>query len=142
MSWETGSSSHKVGKVQAIESCSLPKTKKQMRSFLGLTGWYRRFVPNFSSRAAAMIDLIKKNTPNQIQWTEPAQRAFQDIRGALQGSPVLYSPKFDQPFVLQTDASGIGLGAVSRHFTLETDHRALLWMNKMKDSNARITKIS
>ncbi|KAG1933522.1 gag-pol fusion protein [Pimephales promelas] len=101
-----------VGKVQAIKSFTLPKTKKQVRSFLGLVGWYRRFVPNFSSRAAALTDLIKKNGPNQIQWSEQAQRAFQDIQGALQESPVLHSPRFDQPFVLQTDASGVGLGAV------------------------------
>lgn len=177
-----------VGKVQAIKSWSLPKTKKQVRSFLGLVGWYRRFVPNFSSRAAALTDLIKKNGPNQIQWTEQAQRAFLDIQGALQESPVLHSPRFDQPFVLQTDASGVGLGAVllqgevgnyhpvayisrklfprevrystiekeclamkwaldslryyllGRHFTLETDHRALQWLNNMKDTNARITR--
>jgi len=177
-----------VGKVQAIKSFTLPKTKKQVRSFLGLVGWYRRFVPNFSSRAAALTDLIKKNGPNQIQWSEQAQRAFQDIQGALQESPVLHSPRFDQPFVLQTDASGVGLGAVllqgevgnyhpvayisrklfpremrystiekeclavkwaldslryyllGRHFTLETDHRALQWLNNMKDTNARITR--
>ncbi|KAI4883507.1 hypothetical protein NFI96_029468 [Prochilodus magdalenae] len=103
---------HQVQKVEVIRSCPLPQTKTQVRSFLGMAGWYRRFVPNFSVRAVALIDLTRKNSPNKIQWTEEAEAAFQDIKNALCADPVLYCPDFVKPFVLQTDASETGIGAV------------------------------
>ncbi|KAI4904670.1 hypothetical protein NFI96_001896 [Prochilodus magdalenae] len=89
-----------------------PRFKTQVRSFLGMAGWYRRFVPNFSIRAVALIDLTRKNSPNKIQWTEEAEAAFKDIKDALCADPVLYCPDFAKPFVLQTDASETGIGAV------------------------------
>lgn len=177
-----------VKRVQAIQKCPLPQTKSQIRSFLGMANWYRRFVPNFSVRAAVLTDLTRKNCPNQIRWTGETEKAFQDIKNALCQGPVLCCPDFDRPFILQTDASDVGVGAVllqgtqedrhpvayisrklfprevrystvekeclavkwaldtfkyyllGREFVLETDHRALQWMNQMKDSNARITR--
>ncbi len=55
-----------VQKVKAIQSCPLPATKKQIRSFLGLVGWYRKFIPHFSTIAAPLTDLIKKINPNKV----------------------------------------------------------------------------
>ncbi len=101
-----------IQKIQAIQSCPLPSTKKQVRSFLGLAGWYRRFIPLFATRAAPLTDLTRKSSPNQIQWTEQTRLAFQNMRDALVTNPVLYSPDFEKIFVLQTDASEVGLGAV------------------------------
>ncbi len=177
-----------IQKIEAIQNCPLPHTKTQIRSFLGMAGWYRRFVPNFSARVASLTDLIRKSCPNQVCWTNEAKDAFQDIKTALCKDPVLYCPNFEEPFVLQTDASDSGIGAVllqgesdSRHpvayisrklharevryctvekeclavkwaldtfkyyllgreFTLETDHRPLQWMDRMRDTNARITR--
>ncbi|XP_041945156.1 uncharacterized protein LOC121707019 [Alosa sapidissima] len=175
-------------KVQAIRDCPQPQTKKEVRSFLGLAGWYRRFVPDFASRAAPLSDLTRKSGSGQLQWGAEQERAFNDLKGALCQGPVLQSPDFDQPFTVQTDASGIGLGAVllqgegsdqrpvayisrklfpretryaaveleclaikwaldtfkyyllGRDFLLQTDHQALQWLGRMKDSNARITR--
>lgn len=177
-----------VQKLEAIQQCPLPQTKTQVRSFLGMAGWYRRFVPNFADRAAALTDLTRKSSPVQVRWTEPAKKAFEDIQNALCNEPVLYCPDFEKTFVLQTDASDTGLGAVllqgepderhpvayisrklyprearystiekeclavkwaldafryyllGREFRLETDHRPLQWMDRMRDSNARITR--
>lgn len=63
-----------VEKLEAIKSCSPTTTKKMVRSFLGLVGWYRRFIPNFSSKAAVLTDLTKKSRPNKIIWTEPCDK--------------------------------------------------------------------
>ncbi|XP_073721145.1 uncharacterized protein [Misgurnus anguillicaudatus] len=101
-----------IQKLRAIQSCPLPATKKQIRSFLGLVGWYRKFIPHFSTIAAPLTDLIKKVKPNQVQWTAPAEEAFTQLKAALSTEPVLRSPDFGKPFILQTDASELGLGAV------------------------------
>ncbi len=175
-------------KVQAVLDCPRPQTKKDVRSFLGLVGWYRRFVPDFARRAAALSDLTRKSGSSRIQWGEEQEQAFLDLKQALCRDPVLQSPDFSQPFTVQTDASGVGLGAVllqgegegkkpvayisrklfpretryaaveleclavkwaldtlkyyllGRDFSLETDHRALQWLGRMKDSNARVTR--
>ncbi len=58
-----------IQKIQAIQSCPLPSTKKQIRFLLGLAGWYRRFIPNFCTIVAPLTDLTRKSSPNQIQWT-------------------------------------------------------------------------
>lgn len=100
-----------VIKIQAIESCPLPQTRKPLHSFLGMAGFYHRFIPQFSTRAAPLTDLTGSRSPNQIQWTEEAEAAFDDDE-ALSKRLVLYSPNFNEHFILQTDASYRGLGAV------------------------------
>lgn len=101
-----------LDKVEAIQNCPPPTTKKGVRSFLGLVGWYRRFIPDFSSRAAVLTDLTRKNAPNRVRWTDACEQAFQELKDCMCRGPVLQSPDFDLPFVVQTDASGVGLGAV------------------------------
>ena len=98
-------------KIQAIRDAPRPSTKRQIKSFLGLAGFYRRFISNFSSIASLLTDLTKKNRPNSIKdWQDHHERAFQ----TLTSSPILRLPVFQEgkPFVLRTDASDIGLGAV------------------------------
>lgn len=92
-------------KIEAIKHAELPTSKKQVRSFLGLAGWYRRFIPHFSARAVALTNLDK------VRFTE-CKSAFKDLKDALCKEPVLQSPNFGQAFTVQTDASEFGLGAV------------------------------
>ena len=102
-------------KIQAIRDAPRPSTKRQIKSFLGLAGYYRRFIPNFSSIASPLTDLTKKNRPNSIKdWQDHNERAFQTLENRLTSSPILRLPVFQEgkPFVLRTDASDIGLGAV------------------------------
>ena len=99
-------------KIAAIQNAVLPSTKKQMRSFLGLASFYRRYVPNFSAIASPLTDTTKKFKPNKIIWEEPQKRAFEYLKKMLTSAPVLRLPNFDQPFILATDASDTGLGAV------------------------------
>ena len=101
-------------KVQAIKDMEKPSTVTQMRSFLGSVGYYQRFIPHFNAIAAPLQQMTSakrgKNSP--VQWTDEAERAFYKLKEALAGEPVLQLVKPDFPFILQTDASDEGLGAV------------------------------
>ena len=98
--------------VQTISNLPRPKTKKEVRSILGLFGYYRKFIPNFAQRAIPLTDLTRGAMSNKVQWSEDCERAFAELKHALQSYPVLQSPKWDREFILQVDASNRGLGAV------------------------------
>eukprot|EP00731_Ephydatia_muelleri_P001017 Em0001g1017a len=161
------------------------------RAFLGLMGYYRRFIPNYSAVALPLTELTKKMAPTTVTWTLRCETAFPELKRLLCSTPVLASPDFEKPFILQTDASEYGVGAVlsqldeaggdhpiayfsrkllprevrystvekeclaiklgietfrvyllGRKFTVETDHRSLVWLNKLKESNSRLTRWS
>lgn len=174
-------------KVEAIRMRERPHTHKQVKSFLGLLSWYRRFIPNFSERAAPLSDLTS-TVKSKLVRGEEQEKAFKDLKEALCCEPVLQSLNFDLPFTVQTDASNRGIGAVLlqgvgenqrpvafisrklfpwetlysevefeclavkwaidtlkyyllvRKFVLETDHKAFQWLERMKDTNSRITR--
>ena len=135
--------------------------------------------------------MTKKSAPNDIEWTADCDRAFQQLKSLLCTAPILASPDFDRQFLLQTDASDRGIGAVlsqvddngierpvayyskkllpreerysviekeclaiksaiaafqvyllGRPFKIQTDHRALIWLNQLKDKNSRLTRWS
>ncbi|GJW21472.1 putative mitochondrial protein [Tanacetum coccineum] len=96
-------------KIAAMEYWPIPTTLKQLRGFIGLTGYYRRFIKNYAVVAQPLTSLLKKNA---FQWTEQATQSFQALKRAMINASVLKLPNFDEPFVVETDASGIGIGAV------------------------------
>lgn len=79
------------------------------QAFLGLAGYYRCFIPNFSAIACPLTDLTKKWQPETLEWTSDAEAAFQALKSALASSPVLYAPDFNCPFTLQTDVLYVAL---------------------------------
>ena len=89
-----------------------PQTKKQLRAFLGLTSFYRQYVPNFALIAAPLTDATRKGSPNEIAWTEAHERAFETLKWHISHPPILSLPDVTKPFILQTDASNLGIGAV------------------------------
>ncbi|KMQ87188.1 reverse ribonuclease integrase [Lasius niger] len=97
-------------KVSAIANWPVPTTLKQVRQFLGVASWYRRFIADFSTLAAPLTHLTRKNA--RWTWTTVEEGAFIRLKDALTSAPVLACPDFGQPFTLQTDASAYGLGAV------------------------------
>ena len=176
-------------KIKAIKEYPVPTTKKEVRSWLGLTGYYRRFVPEYATISAPLTGLLRKGSPEKVAWTPATEEAFERLRRILIGPTVLKVAEPQKPFVLQTDASDCGLGAVlsqqgddgqehpaayaSRKllprevkysviekeclaivwalktfhtylfgvdFTIETDHRPLAWLDRMKNANARLTR--
>jgi transposase InsO family protein len=177
-----------VDKVKDILDAEPPQTKKQVRSFLGLIGFYRSFIPDFATIAAPLTDLTKKGLPNNVTWGPDQQRAFNHLKALLLQEPILRMPDFTQTFYLQTDASDLGVGGVllqefkgvkcpiayfskkfnqqelkysviekeclamiwsiqkfeiylyGREFILETDHKALTFIDQAKTKNARIMR--
>jgi transposase InsO family protein len=97
-------------KVSAIVDYPRPRNIREIRRFLGMTGWYHRFIPGYAGLACPLTDLLKQK--NQITWTAAAQDSFDRLRNFLITAPILSTPRFDEPFAIQCDASDRALGAV------------------------------
>ena len=97
-------------KVAAVQRFPEPKTLTELRSFLSLAGYYRRFIPHFSGIASPLTNLLKKG--QEFLWTTECQSSFAALKEKLTNAPVLAYPRADSPFILATDASGTALGAV------------------------------
>lgn len=96
--------------IESITKSLPPKTKKQVRAFLGLTGFYRKFIPNYSKVALPLTNLTKETC--NFKWTTLEQEAFNKLKDSLTSQPCLKLPDFSRPFALCTDASKYALGAV------------------------------
>jgi len=80
-----------IDKTAAIAACLRPKTKQGVRQFLGLAGYYRRFIPNFAELTSPMTDLTRKGTSDPVQWTEQCQLVFEEVKQALCGEPLFHT---------------------------------------------------
>ena len=174
-------------KVTAILDFPQPKTKKDVRAWLGLTGYYRRLIPKYAARTILTSDLLKKDQPDLICWSTELQHEFDDLKSALTNEPILAAPEFSRTFILATDASARAIGGVlsqpqpngsvlpiayyskklnetqarytateketyaamkgiqhysiylmGQHFILETDHKPLLQLRQMNNSNQKL----
>src|ERR1700676_446252 len=96
-------------KVDAVMKWPQPKNIHDIRSFLGLAGYYRRFVKDFSKLASPLTNLLHKNVP--FKWTDKQESAFTELKHAVSTAPVLIVPDPNQPYVVVTDASGFAIGA-------------------------------
>jgi hypothetical protein len=100
------------GKMQKIRDTPRPTTKRQVRAFLGLAGFYRKFVPHFSELALPLTEATKSSQPNVVLWNERMEEAFLTLKDRLCSRPVCVLPDMSKQFVLRTDASDLGLGAL------------------------------
>jgi hypothetical protein len=98
------------GKVEAVVNWVRPSNAHEVRSFLGLAGYYRRFVEGFSRLAAPLTRLTRKN--EKFQWSEECEQSFQELKQRLVTAPVLTLPSGSDGFVIYSDASHKGLGCV------------------------------
>ncbi|GFY45490.1 retrovirus-related Pol polyprotein from transposon 17.6 [Trichonephila inaurata madagascariensis] len=100
-------------KVQTVLDFPVPRTKTQVRAFLGIAGYYRQYIPMFLSLAAPLTELLKgKSKKGYINWTSECQESFVQLKEKLSTNPVLYAPDFKRQFILQTDASDTCIGIV------------------------------
>ncbi|XP_058217489.1 uncharacterized mitochondrial protein AtMg00860-like [Rhododendron vialii] len=96
-------------KLQAINSWPEPTNIKELRGFLGITGYYRRFIWNYSKICSPLHGLLNKDS---FVWTPAATTAFLQLKAAMTTTPVLALPNYSKDFVVESDACGTGLGAV------------------------------
>ena len=158
---------------------------------MGLAGYYRRLVQDFATIAAPLTELTRAFAPNKVHWEQPHEKTFLKLKCCLTSNPVLRNPDFFKTFVLQTDASNVGIGSVlsqvddsgeehpvayasrkllpretryaavekeclavvesirsfrvyleGRHFEVQTDHRSLQYLHRLRDSNGRLSRWS
>ncbi|GFV14932.1 retrovirus-related Pol polyprotein from transposon 297 [Trichonephila clavipes] len=98
-------------KVETIRKLSRPTTKSEVRSFLGLTSYYRDYIQNFSQLVLPLTNLTKKNIPKDIPWESSAEESFVRLKEELVKMPSLHTPELSRPFLLFTDASATAIGA-------------------------------
>ena len=96
-------------KVEAVQAWPQPRSKHGLCGFLGLAGYYQRFIQGFGTIAAPLTQLLKKDA---FHWSDAATSAFAALKSALSAAPVLHLPDFSKDFVVDCDASGLGFGAV------------------------------
>ena len=115
-------------KIKAVSALSDPKNLEQVRSFLGLSGYYRKFIPNFATLSAPLVSLTKKHS--KFHWGENEHNAFITLKSLLCQAPVLAYPQFDKKFILQTDASDLGLGAVLTQYDSFGNERPISYASR------------
>lgn len=170
-------------KIMAIQNYALPTTTKQIKQFLGLVGYYRRFIQNFARIVQPLTKCLRKDSKLNINDDEYI-KAFEYCKELICNAPILTYPDFEQQFTLTTDASNVAIGSVlsqnskpiafysrvlnsaeknystiekellaivdsckhfrpylfGQKFIIETDHRPLVWLSKLKEPNARLVR--
>lgn len=118
-------------KVSSMINYPRPTNTTEIKRFIGLCSWYRRFIKNFSALTAPINDLLrgKRKKKGSISWTSEAEDAFAKIKQALVSAPVLCQPDFSKPFTVASDASDFGLGGVLTQ-VLEGEERVIAYASR------------
>ncbi|KAI2659483.1 Transposon Tf2-9 polyprotein [Labeo rohita] len=98
-------------KVEAVLKWPQPRTLKELQRFLGFANFYRRFIRNFSSVAAPLTSMTKRQT-TRLTWSQEALQAFDELRVRFTSAPILRHPDPNKPFIVEVDASSTGVGAI------------------------------
>jgi hypothetical protein len=140
-------------KINKILNVERPQTKKELRSYIGMISYHRKFVPSFADKAKPLTDMLAKSRPTKLIWSDEAEESFQFFRDVLSSPPILRLPDLSKTMVLAVDSSGTGIGGVlmqehdgkycpvmyisrklkpaeTRYSTIERECLALVWAVK------------
>jgi hypothetical protein len=115
-------------KIEKVQNLPVPTKVSELRTVLGLFSYYRKFMKGFSTHAKPLYDLLKKDT--NFVWEEKQQKAFDFLKEQLTKAPILQYPDFYKPFILLTDASATGLGAVLSQMNDDGTERVIAYASK------------
>ncbi|BBN68169.1 NB-ARC domain-containing disease resistance protein [Prunus dulcis] len=118
-------------KIQCIETWPKPATVKGLRGFLGLAGYYRKFVKNFGLISKPLTDMLRKDG---FVWSMEAEKAFETLKDALTTTPILALPDFNKEFVIECDASNGGIGAI-----LSQDRHPIAYLSKSLSTSIEVS---
>ena len=129
-----GQVSPREQKVCALVDFPRPTNRKTVQRFLGLAGYFRRFIPHYSKVSCPLTELLKKN--KQFVWTEQCEKAFVDIKSRLASRPILRPPNYELPFVMAVDASDVAVGACLFQVVDDTEH-PICYLSKKLNKHQR-----
>ena len=118
-------------KVEAVARFPRPKSLTELRAFIGLISFYRRFIPGFSTITAPLYELFRKD--REFRWDKTHQAAFNDLKRKLSTAPILARPNLARdapPFILYTDACKTGLGAILQQKGKDGKERVILYASR------------
>lgn len=118
-------------KIEAMVTWPTPTSIKQLHGFLGLIGYYRRFIAGYAVIASPLTELLKKDA---FEWSSTAGDSFRELKAVMTTTPVLCLPDFSKPFYVETDVSDFGVGAV-----LLQDNHPLAFFSKKLGPRRRVT---
>ena len=118
-------------KIQVLKDFPIPKTKKGVRQFLGLAGYYRRFIPEFAEHSFHLTEATRKTAPDCVVHTDEFCADFTYLQSVLCSVPSLTLPVPTDSFVLQTDASGVGIGAVLSVLRQDVEYPVAFYSKKL-----------
>ena len=124
-------------KVLALRTYQQPLTKKGVRQFLGLAGYYRKFIKDYADHSYYLTDATRKSAPDRVTWCDSMLSEFMYLKTVLCSVPSLTLPTVQDNFLLQTDASGLGVGAILSVVRDETEYPVAYFSRKLKPREQR-----
>ena len=122
-------------KISSIQDWKLPENVTEMRSFLGLASYYRRFIEDFGKISAPLTRMLENNRP--FIWDDEGKKAFNELKLRLATAPILVYPDFTKPFILDTDASDKGIGAVLSQLGTDQLEHPLAYFSRTLNKHER-----
>lgn len=117
-------------KIQAVLDFPIPKSKTEIRQILGMVGYYARYIENYATIVEPLTRALKgKNRKESIEWSAEMQKAFEEVKRKLTDQPILYAPNYEHPFIVQTDASDLGVGVILAQ-RIEKEEHPILYLSR------------